>query len=108
MYCRTIARWSGTSVPSGYTGYGSRANSPHIVTGAVPARIMTGMRPLATLWIAPASPYVPHSTRTGTAAGRPVTCAKPQAADRAFISFGAVKMWRPMGVCELNAARNAG
>ena len=62
------------------------------VNGEAPATTSTGARPLAALWTAPASAWVPHSTWTRTACGRPDTWAKPCAALMPTISFGQVTM----------------
>ena len=65
-------------------------SSPAWVNGEAPAKTSIGTRPLAALWIAPASAWVPHSTCTITACGRPETWAKPWAALIPTISFGQV------------------
>ncbi len=64
--------------------------SPNWVKGEAPAKMRTGTLALETLWTAPASDWVPHSTWTMTAWARPETWACPCAAVSATISFGQV------------------
>lgn len=66
-----------------------------MVMGDVPAKMKTGILPRLMLCTAAPMPSVPHSTCTNTAAGRPVICAKPLAAERAFISLGLVTTLSP-------------